>query len=138
MINKEPPIQIEEKLNCSFYKRKGLFKCNTCTGIYCLNDMHRHRIKKEKYTDIITLDKCKNKIKQTLNQGDRIETPQYIEDNNLKIDYKYYLDHQIIKPSMQLFSLTMDNPITLLQDILDEEKRKQNGMKSLAAYGFGV
>ena len=28
-------------------------------------------------------------------QGDRIETPTYIRDNNLKIDYEFYITNQM-------------------------------------------
>ena len=73
--------------------------------------MYKHRRKVVKYTGDITLDKCKNKVKQTLNQGDRIETPDYIRKHNMKIEYKYYLDkqspaahlpHQPAQPLMKL------------------------------------
>jgi hypothetical protein len=38
-------------------------------------------------------------------QGDRVETPSYIKEKGLKIDYKYYIEHQIYNPIVQLFSL---------------------------------
>jgi len=41
-------------------------------------------------------------------QGDRIETPAYIKENGLKIDYKYYIEHQIFNPITQLFGLFVD------------------------------
>jgi DNA polymerase elongation subunit (family B) len=41
-------------------------------------------------------------------QGDRIETPSFIKENNLKIDYKYYIQHQIYNPICQLFALFVD------------------------------
>ena len=41
-------------------------------------------------------------------QGERIETPQYIKENNLKIDYRYYIDHQIFNPITQLFGLFIE------------------------------
>ena len=41
-------------------------------------------------------------------QGDRIETPTYIRDNNLKIDYEFYITNQIMKPVQQVFSLVLD------------------------------
>lgn len=41
-------------------------------------------------------------------QGDRIETPSYIKENKLKIDYKYYIEHQIYNPITQLFGLFVD------------------------------
>jgi len=41
-------------------------------------------------------------------QGDRIETPAYIKQHNLKIDYKYYIEHQIYNPITQLFGLLVE------------------------------
>lgn len=44
----------------------------------------------------------------TKSQGDRVETPSYIKEKGLKIDYKYYIEHQIYNPIVQLFSLFVD------------------------------
>lgn len=43
-------------------------------------------------------------------QGERVETPEYIKENNLKIDYGYYIERQIQKPTSQIISL-YDNSI---------------------------
>ena len=40
-------------------------------------------------------------VKNTL-QGDRIENPQYILDNNIEIDYMQYIEKQIMKPICQI------------------------------------
>jgi len=40
-------------------------------------------------------------------QGDRIETPTYIKENNLEIDYSFYITNQIMKPLLQLFGLVL-------------------------------
>ena len=41
-------------------------------------------------------------------QGDKIETPQFISENNLKIDYSFYITNQIMKPVQQLFALVLE------------------------------
>jgi DNA polymerase elongation subunit (family B) len=41
-------------------------------------------------------------------QGERIETPQFIIDNNLKIDYTFYITNQIMKPVQQVFALVLE------------------------------
>jgi DNA polymerase elongation subunit (family B) len=38
-------------------------------------------------------------------QGDKIETPEFIKQNRLLINYKMYLTNQIIKPVSQIFEL---------------------------------
>ena len=41
-------------------------------------------------------------------QGDKIETPSFILENNLKIDYSFYITNQIMKPVQQLFALVIE------------------------------
>jgi len=41
-------------------------------------------------------------------QGDKIETPNYIKENNLKIDYSHYITNQIMKPVQQVFALVLE------------------------------
>jgi hypothetical protein len=47
-----------------------------------------------------------NNSKKAL-QGDKIETPEYILANNLKIDYSFYITNQLMKPLQQLFGLAV-------------------------------
>jgi DNA polymerase elongation subunit (family B) len=42
-------------------------------------------------------------------QGDRIETPTFIRENNLQIDYSFYITNQIMKPLLQLFGLVLED-----------------------------
>jgi DNA polymerase elongation subunit (family B) len=42
-------------------------------------------------------------------QGEKIETPIFIKDNNLKIDYSFYITNQIMKPLLQLFGLVLED-----------------------------
>ena len=40
--------------------------------------------------------------------GDKIETTDFIIENNLKIDYTHYITNQIMKPLQQLFGLSLE------------------------------
>jgi DNA polymerase elongation subunit (family B) len=40
--------------------------------------------------------------------GDRIETPEFIKENRLKIDYTHYITNQLMKPLQQLFGLAIE------------------------------
>ena len=42
-------------------------------------------------------------------QGEKIETPSYIIENKIPIDYSFYITNQIMKPLLQLFSLVLEN-----------------------------
>ena len=52
-------------------------------------------------------------VKETRNvsmlQGDRIETPQFINENKLKPDYKFYITNQIMKPISQIYALIVED-----------------------------
>jgi len=40
--------------------------------------------------------------------GDKIETPEYIIENKLQIDYAHYITNQLMKPLQQLFGLALE------------------------------
>jgi DNA polymerase elongation subunit (family B) len=40
-------------------------------------------------------------------QGDKIETPEFIIENKLQIDYTHYITNQLMKPLQQLFGLAL-------------------------------
>jgi DNA polymerase elongation subunit (family B) len=74
--------------------------------------------------------KSKSKAKKIL-QGDKIETPTFIIDHNLKIDYSFYITNQIMKPLLQLFGLVLKDiwmsqkpprraKVTKLQEAIDK------------------
>ena len=63
-------------------------------------------------------------------QGDRIETPSFIKENGLKIDYKYYIEHQIYNPITQLFGLFVNQLpgyVTPAKPMAIEEKEHYAG-----------
>jgi DNA polymerase elongation subunit (family B) len=41
-------------------------------------------------------------------QGDKIETPEYIQENQLEPDYLHYITNQIMKPILQLYELCLE------------------------------
>jgi DNA polymerase elongation subunit (family B) len=46
--------------------------------------------------------------KQAKLQGEKIETPEFITQNKLQIDYTYYITNQLMKPLLQLFGLAIE------------------------------
>jgi DNA polymerase elongation subunit (family B) len=40
-------------------------------------------------------------------QGEKIENPNYVKENNLKPDYTFYITNQIMKPVQQVFGLVL-------------------------------
>ena len=62
-------------------------------------------------------------------QGDRIETPEYIREQGLAIDYGHYISNQLMKPLCQLFALA-------LEELPGFERKKQrfaNVIKTIEA-----
>ena len=64
-------------------------------------------------------------------QGERIETPTYIKEKNLKIDYSYYITNQIMKPLQQVFALVLEKMWTMQnkKSKLSKFKREVEALK---------
>jgi hypothetical protein len=63
-------------------------------------------------------------------QGEKIETPTYIMEHNLKIDYSFYITNQIMKPVQQLFALVLEK-IWELQNKKGKIKKFRNDIEIL-------
>jgi DNA polymerase elongation subunit (family B) len=57
--------------------------------------------------DRIPFDYINTPNKKAL-QGEKIETPNFIKENGLKIDYSFYITNQIMKPVQQVFALVLE------------------------------
>ena len=110
--------------------KNNLKKCNICFGNYCVNCLEKHNIRKDKYK-VFHNDKCKKPLSTKLLQGDIIEHPDFIIENNFKIDYNYYLTNQIEKPVFQIFQLVMDKPEKIIEHMVREVKNKKEGNSSI-------
>jgi DNA polymerase elongation subunit (family B) len=49
-------------------------------------------------------------------QGEKIETPEFITQNKVPIDYAFYITNQLMKPLQQLFGLALDSVIVFKKD----------------------
>jgi DNA polymerase elongation subunit (family B) len=66
-------------------------------------------------------------------QGDKIETPDFIKQGKLKLDYKIYLTNQIMKPVSQIFELVpgYEHIEDLFMRMLDVYNNERTGTISL-------
>jgi len=77
-------------------------------------------------------------------QGEKIEHPQYLLDNNLKPNYSFYITNQIMKPVQQVFALVLEDmklfkrkrrnfemKIETLKNTMDDEVKLQNKINDL-------
>jgi len=51
----------------------------------------------------------KSKNNETVLQGDKIETPAFIKENKIPIDYYFYITNQILKPVCQIYALILED-----------------------------
>jgi DNA polymerase elongation subunit (family B) len=66
-------------------------------------------------------------------QGDKIETPSFIKQNNRKINYRMYLEKQIMNPITQIFDLVkgFENSEKVFTNIIDMYDNAQSGTVKL-------
>lgn len=123
--------------SCRFCKtRVKVDKCKTCNGLYCPTCMKDHKKKTDKFGRI-SYDKCKKPLTNKILQGDIIEYPPYVKENNISVDYRYYLDHQIQKPVMQIFELVMKNPESIIESIIRKDNNRISGVQEITKW-FGM
>ena len=68
-----------------------------------------------------TVVKVKNDDpKKKMLQGEKIETPQFIKQNNLEVDYLFYMTNQIQNPAIQFLELVDKN----IGELFEEYKNK--------------
>lgn len=60
--------------------------------------------------------------KTTLLQGNRIETPEFIKEHNLMIDYEFYITNQLLKPCCQIISLYNDSIDKIFDEYINYSK----------------
>ena len=118
------------KLTCN---ETSLINCLTCKGWYCSKCNEKHKLRTDKYK-VVHNDKCKKELTNKLLQGDTIEHPLYIKEQNLKIDYNYYLTNQIQKPVYQIFELVMKNPESIIAELVRKMNNLKNGNHSIKAW----
>ena len=127
MINRDIPRSISELRTDINRMVNGEFPLNmlvitkTLKGTYKNPDQVAHKVlserigKREPGNKPMVNDRIpyvyiehKEKKGQTILQGDRIESPVYIEKNSLTPDYKFYITNQIMKPVCQIYSLILE------------------------------
>jgi DNA polymerase elongation subunit (family B) len=79
------------------------------------------------YVYVIT----KNKTKL---QGDKIEDPKYVIENNLEIDYLHYITNQIKNPSMQFLELIANNANKIFENLIIKEINRRKRRTNILEY----
>jgi DNA polymerase elongation subunit (family B) len=69
-------------------------------------------------------------------QGDMVETPEYIAEKKLKVDYLFYITNQIMNPAVQLLEVLMPNPQALFDEYIKKENDRKKGVQGLEKWGI--
>ena len=69
----------------------------------------------------------KKKRGEKMLQGDMIEHPDYIKENNIKIDYLFYLTNQIMNPAVQFLVHMTPKPENIFNEYIKKEELLRNG-----------
>ncbi|AYV81261.1 MAG: DNA polymerase family B elongation subunit [Harvfovirus sp.] len=67
-------------------------------------------------------------------QGERVEHPDYVKANSLKLDYLFYITNQIQVPAIQFLELIIDNPAEIFKCYIMREENRREGRKPIKSY----
>jgi len=85
----------------------------------------RNIIVKQNTTQLSGLSRVKKykkpKIKQSIDQGEKIESPEFIIANKIPIDYNFYFTNQLMKPLIDLFKAFFDDPESKIFKPIEKE-----------------
>ena len=72
--------------------------------------------------------------KKNVLQSERIEHVDYVIENNIKIDYLFYILHQIQKPIEQILELIIDKPEIIFNKFIMIEENRRSGIEPIMKY----
>ena len=136
LMNGEYPIEkfIISKTLKAKYKKPSTIAHKVLADRIALRDPGNKPMVNDRIPFVFIVTKPKRKKKNVKDlQGDLIEHPDYVIENNLKLDYLYYLEHQIIKPAAQILELVLSQrKVTkLFNNYIFQETNKRMGKQSL-------
>jgi DNA polymerase elongation subunit (family B) len=67
-------------------------------------------------------------------QGEIIETPDFVQKNHLPIDYLFYLENQIMNPSVQILELLIKKPEKIFDEYISKEVSKRLGRQDISKF----
>jgi DNA polymerase elongation subunit (family B) len=126
LVDGNVPIEkliITKSLN-SFYKNPQQIAHKVLSNRIAQRDPGNKPSSGDRIPFVYIVNSCKKAL-----QGDKIETPDYIKEKHLKIDYSFYITNQIMKPLLQLFSLVL-NDIWKMQNKASKIKKFQKDLES--------
>jgi DNA polymerase elongation subunit (family B) len=67
-------------------------------------------------------------------QGERVEHPDFIKENKLKIDFLFYITNQIMKPATQFLELIAQKPELIFNKYIIREQNTKSGIAPIMKY----
>jgi len=135
LVNEKVPIEklIITKSLRSFYKNPQSIAHKVLADRIGQRDPGNKPTSGDRIPFVYIVTKAPAKGKKVL-QGDRIETPNYIKENNLEIDYLFYITNQIMKPSLQFLELIIDNADRIFKEYIIKEENRKKCMMPMSYY----
>lgn len=83
------------------------------------------------YVHIVVNDRRKDML-----QGDMIETPEYVSEHGLKLDYVYYIENQIVKPASKYLGLILSKTKVerFFREFIDRARVSSLGVVNIGKY----
>jgi hypothetical protein len=67
-------------------------------------------------------------------QGDRVETPDYLIKNKMKLDHLFYITNQIKKPAVQFLEHVVKNPEKIFENYITREENRRKGKRPIQSF----
>lgn len=133
---KGPSLTIEErKLEMRKSKEDRYYSDRTSIAHAVLSDRIADRDPGNKPASNDRIQYCYIVPNKTVKlQGERIETPEYIDKNNIPIDYLFYITNQLLNPSVDFLDHIIPNSASIFKHYIIKELNKRRGKLSLDYY----
>ena len=133
IINGE--YDIENYILTKNLKDKETYKDYTRIAHVMLNERMKERNDPIQYgsNDRIPFLYIENDKKNIL-QSERIEHVDYVIEHNIKIDYLFYILHQIQKPITQILELIIEKPEIIFNKYIIIEENRRSGIDPIMTY----
>uniref|UniRef100_A0A6C0AD69 DNA-directed DNA polymerase n=1 Tax=viral metagenome TaxID=1070528 RepID=A0A6C0AD69_9ZZZZ len=73
-------------------------------------------------------------LKGKILQGDKIEHPDYIDQEGIDLDFLFYITNQIMKPTVQFLALLVKDPEKIFNRFIIMEENRRKGKKPVMSY----
>lgn len=133
VLRNQFPIEkfiISKTLKSTYKNRQGQAHAVLADRIAC-RDPGKAPSTNDRVPFVYIINKKKLKKGEKLLQGEKVEDPSYIKENNLEIDLLFYITNQIMKPCISYLELIAKNSQKIFTDYINKEINRRCGKRSI-------